>query len=272
MPDDSNGNFTLTNGYLAVTGQKVLASQHNPPLEDIASSMTARFPRDGRAPMLGDVNMNSFGIKGLKAGVASTDAATVAQTQTATLASTPIGSILDYAGSSAPSGWLLCYGQTVSRTTYSALFTAIGTAFGVGDGASTFGLPDLRGRVIAGKDNMGGTSADRLTAQTGGLDGDVLGAAGGAETHTLTSDQMPQHSHTATVTDPTHAHKIYRGGGTLGDFQNVQGVSGAYPGALSSLSEAVATGITVANSNAGGSGAHNNVQPTLILNKIIRYA
>lgn len=70
--------------------------------------------------------------------------------------------VLPFAGSAAPAGWLLCYGQAISRTTYATLFLAIGTTFGVGDGSATFNLPDLRGRVASGADNMGGTAAGRM--------------------------------------------------------------------------------------------------------------
>jgi len=91
----------------------------------------------------------------------------------------PPGVVLPYAGASAPTGWLLCYGQAVSRTTYADLFTAISTTYGAGDGSTTFNVPDLRGRVPAGKDNMGGTAANRLTAGGSGVTGTTLGAAGG---------------------------------------------------------------------------------------------
>lgn len=66
----------------------------------------------------------------------------------------------------APSKWLLCYGQAVSRTTYAALFTVLSTTFGVGDGSTTFNMPDLRGRGLAGTDDMGGTAANRLQVST----------------------------------------------------------------------------------------------------------
>lgn len=105
----------------------------------------------------------------------------------------PAGAYIPFGGSTAPAGWLLCYGQAVSRTTYAALFAAIGTAHGTGDGSTTFNVPDLRGRVPAGKDNMGGSAASRLTTAGSGVDGATLGAVGGAETHTLTTAQMPAH-------------------------------------------------------------------------------
>jgi microcystin-dependent protein len=92
------------------------------------------------------------------------------------------GVVEAFAGTTAPAGALLCFAQAISRTDYVGLFTVIGTTFGVGDGSTTFNLPDLRGRVAAGKDNMGGSAANRLTGAGFGS-GVTLGAAGGAETH-----------------------------------------------------------------------------------------
>lgn len=107
----------------------------------------------------------------------------------------PIGSVIAHCGT-VPSRWLHCFGQAVSRTTYSALFTVLGTTFGAGDGSTTFNIPDLRGRVIAGEDDMGTVSANRLTGLSGGVNGDTLGATGGSESHTLTDAEMPSHTHT----------------------------------------------------------------------------
>ncbi|MGH6791578.1 MAG: phage tail protein [Methyloceanibacter sp.] len=117
----------------------------------------------------------------------------------------PISTVLDFAGPTPPANCLLTFGQAVSRTTYSDLFAAIGTTYGSGNGVTTFNVPDTRGRVTAGKDDMGGTSANRLTNQSGGLNGDTLGATGGAETHTLTEAQFG-HTHADTFTLPNHGH------------------------------------------------------------------
>lgn len=167
--------------------------------------------------------------------------------KTALNAICPVGSVLDYGGTAAPSLWLLCYGQAIDRTTYADLFTAIGTTYGAGDGVTTFNVPDIRGRVVAGQDDMGGSSANRLTGTPGGVDGDTLGASGGAETHTLVTGEMPSHNHdvpTYTTSSGTTDRPI---------SSNLVNLSG----------ESWTTGST------GGGSAHNNVQPTIILNKII---
>lgn len=180
------------------------------------------------------------------------------------------GMIFDYAGSTAPTGYLLCYGQAVSRTTYAALFAVLSTTFGTGDGSTTFNLPDYRGRIAAGKDDMGGSSANRLTNQTGGLDGDTLGATGGSETHTLTEAQLASHTHTGTTnSDGGHTH-------TYDKIANSRGGEGGNPWYANYDFTSTATGGTGVHSHAfttasaGSGSAHNNVQPTIILNKIIK--
>lgn len=183
----------------------------------------------------------------------------------------PLGSVLPFAGAAAPTGFLLCYGQAVSRTTYAALFGVIGATYGAGDGSTTFNLPDLRGRVIAGKDNMGGTSANRLTGQSGGLDGDVLGATGGAETHTLSEAQLAAHTHTFTgAALPTHTHSDSGGGGVHGPGYE-EGPNTSIGVATSTTTGAASAGTpSGTNSSTGGGSAHNNVQPTIVFNYIIK--
>jgi microcystin-dependent protein len=175
----------------------------------------------------------------------------------------PTGVVVPFAGATAPDGYLLCYGQAVSRSTYSDLFAATGTTYGAGDGSTTFNVPDLRGRVPAGKDDMGGPAANRITNGGSGITGTTLGANGGAETHTLTTAQMPAHNHG--VTDPSHLHNML----TRADLDN-SGGAGAYSAGASNLgqtSQSAFTGISIQNT--GGGGAHNNTQPTIILNHII---
>lgn len=179
----------------------------------------------------------------------------------------PVGAIIDYAGTSAPAGWLLCYGQNVSRTTYAALFAAIGVTHGVGDGSTTFTLPDYRGRVSAGKDDMGGTSANRLTGLTNGVNGDTLGATGGLETDTLTTANIPAHTHTGTTsTNGAHTHSYNNPDTSLGSAADGANDIGFVPGNTGSNGDHSHTFTT---DTTGGGGAHNNVQPTIIMNKII---
>lgn len=173
----------------------------------------------------------------------------------------PAGALAPYAGAAAPTGWLLCYGQAISRTTYADLFTAISTTYGVGDGVTTFNLPDLRGRVVAGQDDMGGTSANRLTNQTDGVEGDTLGATGGAETNTLTIAEMPLHGHAARISN--NAGSAVDGVGGMALEQNGDSNYAAFTGTPSETAGEQIGGT-------GGGTAHNNVQPTIILNYIIK--
>lgn len=174
----------------------------------------------------------------------------------------PTGSVVPYAGTTEPTNWLFCYGQAVSRTTYAALFTAISTTYGAGDGSTTFNLPDLRGRVVAGQDDMGGSSANRLTGVTGSVNGDTLGGTGGTETHTLSAAESgsPAHSHTA-----SGSLSVFNGGGALGNGGFVSEGESTFP------NDSVGVSVTVNNSSAvAASSAHNNVQPTIVLNYIIK--
>lgn len=234
----------------------------------------------------------------------------------------PTGSVFDFAGYTAPSGYLLCDGSAVSRTTYASLWsalsasatvtitiaspgvvtwnshplqngdpvrlqttgalptglaanttyfvvsaaantfqlaatrggaaintsgtqsgthTAIYAPHGWGDNSTTFNVPDLRGRTTAGRDNMGGSAANRLTTAGAGIAGVNLGDAGGAQTVTLTTTEMPAHTHS---------------NGLAAGTSNLQAGCGSFSSGN--------TGST------GGGGAHQNTQPTLVTNKIIK--
>jgi len=126
----------------------------------------------------------------------------------------PAGMVIAFAGATAPPGWLACDGLEVSRTQFPALFAAIGTAWGNGNGTTTFNLPDLRGRFLRGTDHGQGRdpgAGTRTAVQAGGNTGDLVGS--------LEAHQLGQHTHT--VTDPGHAH-----GQVVTSFTGTCGASG----------------------------------------------
>ena len=171
----------------------------------------------------------------------------------------PVGTVVPYAGSTAPGGWLLCDGSDVSQTTYADLFAVIGTTYGA-PGGGDFTLPDLRGRAVFGKDNMGGSAANRVTSgSAAGIDGTTLGATGGDEEHAITEAELALHGHPwRSSGDPGD------GSGNGGFVTDVDGTAtrSAYTGTPTSTS----------GQQIGGTGsgdAHNNMSPTIILNYII---
>lgn len=205
----------------------------------------------------GDIGSGLVVPQGVRLFLVS-DATSGIQLAAAPSASVLVGEVKAYAGSSAPTGWLLCYGQAVSRTIYAALFAVVSTSYGSGDGSTTFNVPDLRGRTVAGFDNMGGSGAGRIDWATS------LNTSGGEQKHTQTTSEMPTHSHG--VTDPGHSHSyqisnllITGGSGGTGYFNN--------PG--SANTGTAATGISI--QNAGSGTAFNVMQPTLLLNWLIKY-
>lgn len=143
--------------------------------------------------------------------------------------STPAGVVMPFAGSTSPDGWLLCYGQAISRTDYATLFSVLGTTYGTGDGSTTFNLPDMRGRIAAGKDDMGGSAANRLTSGGSGITGTTLGNAGGAETVTLTDAQsgLRQHQHANTLSSNNVASAAHRHDFTIALYDNAYSATGS---------------------------------------------
>lgn len=178
----------------------------------------------------------------------------------------PVGAMLDYTASTAPnSAFVLPYGQAVSRTTYSTYFALVSTTYGVGDGTTTFNVPDLRGRVVAGKDDMGGSSANRLTNADDGLNGDTLGATGGGETQVLVTGNLPAYTPAGTI---TNGAITITGAGALANANTSGG--GANAGTTAALSASQATSTFAGTAQGGTSTAFGVVQPTIILAKILR--
>ncbi|MFN7610146.1 MAG: phage tail protein, partial [bacterium] len=153
-------------------------------------------------------------------------------------------------------------GQNLSRTSYAALFGALGTTYGAGDGSTTFGTPDIRGRGLFALDNLGGTAANRITSGVSGIAGGTLGAVGGDErigTHGHTSA-----AHNHGITDPGHTHTLP--GQTLTGGPGLAG-GGSFAYAGSSTNYAT-TGITINNAtvtiNDFAGGAAANMPPAMM--------
>jgi microcystin-dependent protein len=197
---------------------------------DIVSGQVVTIQYDGTQFQLVAVNINPLSsITGLGTGVATALAVSLANGG----GFVPTGTLLDFAGTSAPTGFLGCDGAAVSRTTYASLFTAIGTTWGAGDGSTTFNLPNFQRRVAVGS---GGSGTATLA--------NTVGSTGGAETHTLTTPEIP-----------AHTHGISNGAG--------DGAGGA-GGSFASANAAVQSTST------GGGGSHNNMQPSAVVLKIIK--
>lgn len=190
----------------------------------------------------------------------------------------PVGSIIAYAGLTAPDGYLMCDGSAVSRDDYAELFAVIGTTYGSGDGSTTFNLPNTQGRTLVGVDEDDSDFA--------------LANADGEKEHLLISEESgaPVHSHSMTH---THSHNHGSSGGdsfvtssaTVGGYtiqtgsgsqtsRYYLGVSASSAYGRNSNTDTDATSssrsTTVDNTPADAAEAHNNLQPYLALNYIIR--
>ena len=147
------------------------------------------------------------------------------------------GTIQMYAGLIAPSGWMFCDGSAISREIYSELFSVIGTAYGSGNGSNTFNVPNFKGKVPVGLNSSE-------------IEFDTLGKSSGEKTHILTTPEMPSHNHTFQAWNNTNTD-------TSDIFTNDWRLD---PGSG-----------TWGTSNTGGGQAHNNLQPYLVMNYIIKF-
>jgi microcystin-dependent protein len=271
----------------------------NSDLSDIAAALTGSLPRNGEAGMSGalkaadgsipapsltfdnEENTGFYRAGTGQIGVVIQGVQIFAITSTGIPGTIPVGIFADWGAAAAPPFWLLCFGQAVSRTTYAALFAIIGTLYGSGDGATTFNLPDLRGRAPYGKDDMGGVAANRITVAGGNFDGTVLGANGGLQNHINTLAQLPGLTASQALTVPVGgsgsvpvnvSNVNFAANISAGGIVNIptSGNANQY-GGITSFAATVAAIVAGTGNGAGGgaAAAHTVLSPAIILNKII---
>jgi microcystin-dependent protein len=223
----SAGNFSV-NGNLVITGSTALTGA--------LTGTTAAF-----SGAISSVSPTFTGTPIAPTAAQGTNTTQIATTAFVLANSAPTGGLVMWPTGTAPTGWLLCTGTAVSRTTYAALFAIVGTTFGVGDGSTTFNLPNYTNRMPYGA---------------------TVGTTGGSADAVVVS-----HTHTATVSDPGHNHSLpiqnYPGNGFISGGGNAYGTGSGNTGSA-------VTGISVSNSTAGVSGTNANLPPYLGINFIIK--
>jgi microcystin-dependent protein len=283
MPRDSNGVYSLPPVYLARTGETIEATQHNSPLQDIEKALTESLPRNGAAAMTGALKL----IDGTAASpaVRFTSNPTIGWFKTANgigiaiggvkvaeftptgISGLSIGTPIPVLDDTLPDGCLWADGRNVSRTTYAPLFTKWSTKYGAGDGSTTFGIADLRGRGLIGRDNIGGSDASRLSGvPVSSGDRLTTGSVLGSALVGLLLTHMPRHRHAGGATDlqGLHFHPYqqnpnasnYGGGPSLSGGTQTGGVTDS----------AGIHGHNVFLPDEGDGAPHNNVQPSIVCN------
>lgn len=180
----------------------------------------------------------------------------------------PLGGIIDFAGGTAPnSSFVFPAGQALSRTTYAALFSLIAVTYGAGDGSTTFNVPDLTGRVVAMKE----AAPNRLSTTYFGANSSAMGAAGGVDNRTLGTANLPPYTPSGSVASSVSSAVVSLQSTSNGG-QNAFATSSTVGGSANMTG---ALGITVSSSftgsaQGGSSTPFGTVQPTIILNKIMR--
>lgn len=303
MPRNGSGIYSPPPGTTIVPNTLADATAMEIRLSDLGAEISASMPLNGVRPMTGPLLLvpgsaaapgmafagdTSSGlaqvasrtalVKGGVAGISSSATDVQAHLPMTTADLTVTGSLsapgtlvagmmMEWAGATAPAGWVFAAGQVLLRVSFPALFTAIGTLHNTGGELGTeFRLPDARGCVVAAPDNMGGTNAGRMASA--GSAATTVGGRYGGDTHILTTPQMPGHTHSGT-TDNAGAHDHTVPGSPMGG-----GGSGGIPslssGGTQTTSGAPAHAHPFTTASAGGGAAHNNVQPTLFIPKIIK--
>lgn len=198
--------------------------------------------RSGLLIKIGATTWRRLAAQGDLTGAITSVGTTTSLSAAVSQALNPTGSLIQFAGTTAPAGWLLADGTAVSRSTYATLFGVIGTAYGAGDGVNTFNLPNMKGKVPVGRDASQGEF-------------DALGETGGAKTHTLSSSEMPSHQHNVSA----YAHTVTQSNALNSDHSHTDGTLSAVSATHEHAGETVTGGthnhpITVAKLNSGAHG------------------
>ncbi len=275
MPWNGTGTYNVPIAFVPDTD--ATAADQNNQDTDVAAGITNCMARDGQNAASANLSMGGNKLLNLANGTSTADA--VAYGQLATLL--PPGIVLPTAGFGVPPGYLLCDGSPVSRGTYAALFAVISTAYGAGDGVTTFNVPNLIGRVIAGIDPTGTV----LTTDT--INNPAIpGGSGGSQEFVMRLDQLAAHNHPAFVSDPGHSHGVNDPGHahsyntfTASNF-TASGAGGGeaggvIPSSTGSASTGISlqtatTGISVTTGLTGSSSPIATVQPTMVMYYIIK--
>ncbi len=231
MPRNGSGTYTLPQAAF-VPSTTISSASVNSDFSDIATALTGSVAANGETSITGPmrfasgtaplpsitftsesttgfyfVSTGKIGVTGAGTAIAFFDKNRVGTGQDGnqfTYANTaipsPVGMVSDFAGTTAPAGWLLLQGGNFTRASYPELFTVIGVTYGAGDGLTTAGLPDARGRFIAGRDDMGGSAAGRITTAVSSIDGTTVGASGGSQSITLAITNIPTITPAGSVT------------------------------------------------------------------------
>jgi microcystin-dependent protein len=247
MPRNGVGNYSLPQPPFT-PGAVISNASVNSDLSDIAAALTQSVSADGQTLITGQLKFPNgtaaapsisfssdlstgmywisakhlgfstggteiVGFNANNQGSGQTGNVIEINTPTGTIYPCPVGCVLDFAGTTAPGGWLLCYGQVVNVSSYPELFVALGSTntYG-GNGTTTFGIPDCQGRATYGRDNMSGVDQGRITVAGLNFDGTILGNAGGSQFHLLSANETPLHTHSGTTSGESVSHSHTQGG------------------------------------------------------------
>lgn len=297
MPSDSNGVYSLPPAYLVRNGDLIVPGQHNPVFEDIATALSARLMISGAAPMTGPLqgyggsianpgfsffNFPGWGLSKTANGIAvSINSVQVVEFTASGVKKDAryLGELIPWTRATAPALCVLPFGQTLSRVTYADLWAvaqieiaAGNTFYNSGDGSTTFGIGDLRGRGLSAPDNMGGVAAGRLTAAVNGVPTTIIGGAVGSEVAPLGLANLPTGITSANtggiaLAVASTVADVLRGGAS-DNFTSTAG-SGQFDNltknTITSTGTIVAGAAAVTSNNTSGL-PHQNVAPLLVIN------